>query len=576
MELDPRIGSGPTLFELLRERDVLRAANAALAAERDEAVEAAAALKGRVAKLEHPRVIAEAVLSVCEHGMVGLPSLFRIAAVCSAFRAMLGTPDARMTAIRWHGAPRPLRLRFWAHALNVDSVRSGAICVTEKLDSGVEPSAEELAELQRSGTFNEIDRDVSRTFPYHPAFADADGDMCHSLGQVLRCVAVHHPRVQYCQGMNFVVGLMLLEAFGLIEQRAVDQVGSNADTERGLTPPPGLAATPPRSPARSPARGSPPAGYRSPRRLSTGAPISAPSVIVRGNRAGTKHSWFVARIAASVGLRNRSGGDSADDGARGLISAGGAREGVVIASQPMALRLAYSPADHPEDAASVPSAVRLLDVAWIVRALIENAHTKMGWVWGVDLSGLQIALYQFRELVVKLLPRLAEHMRELDLRIDFLAGQVRHAPPAPHARGVARIAPRRSHAHVSAPSITFFCCGGRDRQQCSLAHSPSLPRALLAHSPRVTPTQWFAPLFANILEWDAVLRVWDAFFLAGWPALFRIALAILTLLEERLLCMDVEQVRYFISPARGVYNRPSNGAVERTALRRGAARRTAA
>ena len=401
--LDPAV-SGPTVFDLLRERDELRASNAALAVERDAAIDAAAVLKGRVAKLEHPRVIAEAILCVCENGLVGLPSLFRIAAVCSAFRAVLGTPDARMSAIRWHGAPRPLRLRFWAHALKLRTVRDGDVSVTEKLDSGVEPSAEELAELQRSGTFDEIERDISRTFPYHPAFADVDGHMCRALGQVLRCVAVHHPRVQYCQGMNFVVGLMLLEAFGLVEQRAASRVGSNADAERGLTPPPGLATSPPRTPTRSPARRSPRSGYRSPRRLSVGAPISAPSVVVRGDRAGTKQSWFVARIAASVSLSPRDGADSADDGARGLIGRGdggsgygGVRDGVVVASQPMALRLAYSPADHPKDAASVPSAVRLLDIAWIVRALIENTRTRMGWVWGVDLSGLQIALYQVRD-----------------------------------------------------------------------------------------------------------------------------------------------------------------------------------
>ncbi|KNC45907.1 growth hormone-regulated TBC protein 1-A [Thecamonas trahens ATCC 50062] len=55
----------------------------------------------------------------------------------------------------------------------------------------------------------QIGKDLPRTFPNHAQFRDG-GQLRHSLSNVLLAYAAHHPDHAYCQGMNFVVGLLLL------------------------------------------------------------------------------------------------------------------------------------------------------------------------------------------------------------------------------------------------------------------------------------------------------------------------------------------------------------------------------
>eukprot|EP00947_MAST-08B_sp_MAST-8B-sp1_P000965 g965.t1 len=51
----------------------------------------------------------------------------------------------------------------------------------------------------------------------------------------------------------------------------------------------------------------------------------------------------------------------------------------------------------------------------------------------------------------------------------------------------------------------------------------------------VISLQWFLCLFVNTLPVDASLRVWDCFFLEGSTVLFRVAIALLKLQEQRIL-----------------------------------------
>lgn len=62
----------------------------------------------------------------------------------------------------------------------------------------------------------EIERDLTRTFPNHRKFRTAAGRS--ELRNVLRAFAQHSPRVQYCQGLNFIAALLLV-VFG-DEERA--------------------------------------------------------------------------------------------------------------------------------------------------------------------------------------------------------------------------------------------------------------------------------------------------------------------------------------------------------------------
>ncbi|KAK8798747.1 hypothetical protein WA158_007831 [Blastocystis sp. Blastoise] len=54
-----------------------------------------------------------------------------------------------------------------------------------------------------------IDRDLGRTFPTQEDFAKNGGFTQKSLRNVLMAYAIHDTKVQYCQGMNYLVGLFL-------------------------------------------------------------------------------------------------------------------------------------------------------------------------------------------------------------------------------------------------------------------------------------------------------------------------------------------------------------------------------
>ena len=72
--------------------------------------------------------------------------------------------------------------------------------------------------MANAKTCSEIDKDVPRTFPDVPGFSDPQGQ--RRLVRILRSYSLFDPEVGYCQGMNFVAGLILrylhseAEAFG--------------------------------------------------------------------------------------------------------------------------------------------------------------------------------------------------------------------------------------------------------------------------------------------------------------------------------------------------------------------------
>lgn len=54
-----------------------------------------------------------------------------------------------------------------------------------------------------------IQQDLTRTFPKHPMFRNSGGLGQQELSRVLRAFSVYCPRVSYCQGMGFIVALLL-------------------------------------------------------------------------------------------------------------------------------------------------------------------------------------------------------------------------------------------------------------------------------------------------------------------------------------------------------------------------------
>jgi hypothetical protein len=59
-------------------------------------------------------------------------------------------------------------------------------------------------------------------------------------------------------------------------------------------------------------------------------------------------------------------------------------------------------------------------------------------------------------------------------------------------------------------------------------------------------SQWFLTLYAYSLPIDAILPVWDSFFEHGWAALFQAGLAVMSLIQEELLKLDMEEASMFM------------------------------
>lgn len=100
------------------------------------------------------------------------------------------------------GPPSIYRWKAWCAALNLKS----RINVTEY--HNLSHANEEVL----SG----IQRDLNRTFPEHPYFdLNKYGEIGQeSLRKVLSKFAAKHPDIEYCQGMNFVTGFLLLISGG--------------------------------------------------------------------------------------------------------------------------------------------------------------------------------------------------------------------------------------------------------------------------------------------------------------------------------------------------------------------------
>lgn len=56
-----------------------------------------------------------------------------------------------------------------------------------------------------------IDKDLGRCFPNHDLFMHPGGEGQKMLGQVLKCYNLRDPEIGYCQGMGFIVGILLMK-----------------------------------------------------------------------------------------------------------------------------------------------------------------------------------------------------------------------------------------------------------------------------------------------------------------------------------------------------------------------------
>ncbi|KZV95128.1 RabGAP/TBC [Exidia glandulosa HHB12029] len=94
------------------------------------------------------------------------------------------------------GIPSPLRGLIW-----------------QQMCASKDPALEQLyAQYLKETSPHEraIKRDLGRTFPNHAFFTDGSGVGQGNLSNVLKAYSLHDPEVGYCQGLPFVVAVLLL------------------------------------------------------------------------------------------------------------------------------------------------------------------------------------------------------------------------------------------------------------------------------------------------------------------------------------------------------------------------------
>ncbi|XP_054706992.1 uncharacterized protein LOC129216802 [Uloborus diversus] len=119
--------------------------------------------------------------------------------------ALRSTPELKSLVRK--GVPENLRCRVWS-ALYRPKVRDlreakGAEYFQKLCDRGAE------AELPESHK-RQISLDLLRTMPNNVNFCDRSAEGVMQMERVLTAFCLHNPQLGYCQGMNFLVGMMLL------------------------------------------------------------------------------------------------------------------------------------------------------------------------------------------------------------------------------------------------------------------------------------------------------------------------------------------------------------------------------
>ena len=64
----------------------------------------------------------------------------------------------------------------------------------------------------------------------------------------------------------------------------------------------------------------------------------------------------------------------------------------------------------------------------------------------------------------------------------------------------------------------------------------------LGFTPEILVSQWFFTHFSYTLPLKLLMRLWDYTFLTGWPGMYRVAIAMLRIMEETMLACDLDRL----------------------------------
>ena len=183
----------------------------------------------KVAVTSVPPLLSKALDVVIKSGTLSLVEFMLLLSVNKALLARYGDLEERLTFVvvmqRYHCQKggqwdrvrcRIDQYRFWQGCLLTPVVcqsledRYGSDITRDPVSFYMRiAEAHADATCRSTGQIGEIMRDVRRTFPAHPFFhRGSRGNRI--LGRVLRAFATMRPDIGYCQGMNFVVGVLIL------------------------------------------------------------------------------------------------------------------------------------------------------------------------------------------------------------------------------------------------------------------------------------------------------------------------------------------------------------------------------
>jgi uncharacterized protein VirK/YbjX len=97
--------------------------------------------------------------------------------------------------VRSSGIPASVRARVWPF-LAGSSTKKGQF--------------QQLLNKPHIPIYDVIERDITRCYPDHSQFVDANGQGQRDLRAVLTAYAQYNKQLEYCQGMGRLAGLMLM------------------------------------------------------------------------------------------------------------------------------------------------------------------------------------------------------------------------------------------------------------------------------------------------------------------------------------------------------------------------------